>query len=382
LLGGWWRRRRVTASQHVALEGIDLEIAPGQAVALIGPNGSGKSTLLKLAGGILKPTDGAVEVDGRVTALIELGAGFHPEITGRENVLINGMLLGLDRKEIEQRLPAILDFAGIGDFIDQPVKTYSSGMYVRLGFAVAVAVDPDVLLIDEVLSVGDEAFTRRCLDRLARMRQAGVTMVLVSHDLDLVETFADRAIYLDAGRVRAEGEVKRVVARYRADVDGGAEKPSGDEVAVRVIEEGKRWGSGEVEILSVELVTDAGATRLIPTGTPCRVRIRYRADRAVEDCIVGLAWNRGDTTLVAGHNTDLDGLQPLRLEGEGELSCVYSSLDLAPGSYTVDAAVHTRGGRAYDYWCGALSLRVTAGAEWPGVWHPPHQWEWSDGAAE
>ena len=161
VLGSWWRRRRPTAEEHVALDGIDLDIERGEAVALIGPNGSGKSTLLKLAGGILQPTEGTVDVDGRVTALIELGAGFHPEITGRENVLFNGMLLGLDRREIEARLPEILDFAEIGDFIDQPVKTYSSGMYVRLGFAVAVAVEPDVLLIDEVLSVGDEAFTRR-----------------------------------------------------------------------------------------------------------------------------------------------------------------------------------------------------------------------------
>ncbi|HSN56864.1 MAG TPA: ABC transporter ATP-binding protein, partial [Candidatus Sulfomarinibacteraceae bacterium] len=205
VLQSWLRRRRAPLEEHVALDGVDLEVAPGEAVALIGPNGSGKSTLLKLAGGILRPTEGTVDVAGRVTALIELGAGFHPEISGRENVVINGMLLGLKRREIEARLPEVLDFAGIGRFIEQPVKTYSSGMYVRLGFAVAVAVDPDVLLIDEVLSVGDEAFTRRCLDRLARMRQAGVTMVLVSHDLDLVSAFADRAVYLRDGRVRAEG---------------------------------------------------------------------------------------------------------------------------------------------------------------------------------
>jgi ABC-type polysaccharide/polyol phosphate transport system ATPase subunit len=153
-------RRKAVSKEHVALDGIDLEIAPGEAVAVVGPNGSGKSTLLKLTGGILKPTAGTVEVNGRVTALIELGAGFHPEITGRENVLINGMLLGLQRSEIEARMQEIVDFADIGPFIDQPVKIYSSGMYVRLGFAVAVTAEPDVLLIDEVLAVGDEAFTR------------------------------------------------------------------------------------------------------------------------------------------------------------------------------------------------------------------------------
>lgn len=380
LLSNWWRRRQTREGVHLALDGIDLDIRPGEAVALVGPNGSGKSTLLKLAGGILRPTDGTVDVEGRVTALIELGAGFHPEITGRENVLINGMLLGLDRREVESRLPEILAFADIGDFIDQPVKTYSSGMYVRLGFAVAVAVEPDVLLIDEVLSVGDEAFTRRCLDRLARMRQAGVTMVLVSHDLDLVETFADRAVYLSQGRIRAEGAVEKVVGRYRSDVSGGALQPDEEDVsAIRVIEEGKRWGSGEVEILSVSLETPAGPTRLVPSGTPCSLRIRMRTPEKVEDAVVGVAWKASDETLVAGHNTDLDGRPLRRLEGEDEIRCSYEALDLAPGNYSVDVAVHTRGGRAYDYWCGALSLTVTAGAQWPGVWNPPHHWGWDDG---
>lgn len=377
VLGSWWRRRRPKAEEHVALDGIDLAIEPGEAVALIGPNGSGKSTLLKLAGGILQPTEGSVDVGGRVTALIELGAGFHPEITGLENVLINGMLLGLSRPEVEARLPEILDFAGIGDFIHQPVKTYSSGMYVRLGFAVAVAVEPDVLLIDEVLSVGDAAFTRRCLDRLARMRQAGVTMVLVSHDLDLVEAFADRAVYLRAGRVRAEGTVESVVARYRNDVAGVTEKPTeGETTAVHVIEEGRRWGSGEVEIVSAELTTDAGKTRLIPSGTPCRLQIRYRAHREVGDFVVGVAWHRADGTMVAGHNTELDGLVPQRLDGEGEIRCSYPALELAPGDYLIDVAVHTKDGVAYDYWCDALRLRVTSSIEWPGVWAPSHEWEW------
>ena len=169
--------------------------------------------------------DCSVAVDGRVTALIELGAGFHPEITGRENVVINGMLLGLSRREVEQRMAEIIAFAELGPFIDQPVKTYSSGMYVRLGFAVAVSVEPDILLIDEVLAVGDEVFTRRCLDRLARMRQRGVTMVLVSHDLELVTTFADRALYLERGRVAAAGPADAVVARYRSDAAGLAAPP-------------------------------------------------------------------------------------------------------------------------------------------------------------
>jgi len=379
LKGAFFRRRltriRGAAEEHVALDGIDLVVDPGEAVALIGPNGSGKSTFLKLAGGILQPTEGTVEVDGRVTALIELGAGFHPEITGRENVVINGMLLGLDRREIESKMPEIIEFADIGSFIDEPVKIYSSGMYVRLGFAVAVAADPDVLLIDEVLAVGDEAFTRRCLDRLARMRQRGVTMVLVSHDLELVTGFADRALYLDRGRVVAEGPTDSVVARYRSDVagdEGGGGATTSDADSA---EADRRWGNRDVEIVTVELIAGGTPQRLVANGSPCHLRIQYRVRRPVEDFVFGVAWHRADGAQVSGHNTELAGLVPRRLATDGEISCVYDSLQLAPGDYFVDVAVHARDGLAYDYWCDALRVKVTSAVEWPGVWAPPHRWE-------
>jgi lipopolysaccharide transport system ATP-binding protein len=182
LRGELWRLQQEHEGFE-ALHGVDLEVAPSETVAVIGPNGSGKSTLLKLVAGILRPTAGRVEVAGRVTALIELGAGFHPEISGRDNALVNGMMLGLTRAEVLRRLPGIIEFSGIGDFIDQPVKTYSSGMYVRLGFAVAVAVDPDVLVVDEILAVGDESFAHRCLDRIAQLQRQGTAILLVSHDL-------------------------------------------------------------------------------------------------------------------------------------------------------------------------------------------------------
>jgi ABC-type polysaccharide/polyol phosphate transport system ATPase subunit len=376
------RRSNSTSDQHVAVDGIDFEVAPGEAVALIGPNGSGKSTLLKLTGGILKPTSGTVEVDGRVTALIELGAGFHPEITGRENVVINGMLLGLGRREIEERMQEIVDFADIGPFIDQPVKIYSSGMYVRLGFAVAVAADPDILLIDEVLAVGDEAFTRRCLDRLARMRQRGVTMVLVSHDLELVTSFADRALYLDRGRIVAEGPADAVAARYRSDAAGDPGRDDQPPPA-RKIDDETRWGNGDVEIVGVELCVGEITSRLVVGGGPCSLRIRYSVNKPTEDFVFGVAWHRADGTQVSGHNTDLAGLVPRRLANDGEVSCEYDSLQLSPGEYLVDVAVHARNGLAYDYWCDALKVRVTSEVEWPGVWSPPHRWrstgpEWEE----
>jgi len=371
LLGGDLLRGGLTEGV-VALDRVDLEIARGEAVALVGPNGAGKSTLLKLVGGILAPTEGTVEVEGRVTALIELGAGFHPEITGRENVLINGMLLGMRREEIEARMEEIAAFAGIGEFFDLPVRTYSSGMYVRLGFAVAVAVDPDVLLVDEVLAVGDEAFTHRCLDRLARMRRDGVTMLLVSHDLDLVAQLADRAVYLDGGRVRMVGPAPAVVARYRSDV---AESEAAPREGVRVIEEGRRWGNGDVTIEEVTVTSEGRRASVIPWGAPCEVRIRYSVHRPVEDFVFGIAWHREGGPHAAGHNTQLDGARPVRLERDGEVRCLYPALELAPGRYTLDVAVHAADGLAYDYRCGVAAVTVTAPVPWPGVWAPPHRWE-------
>jgi len=361
--------------EFVAVDGVDLDVRAGGSVAVIGPNGSGKSTLLKLISGILQPSAGTVEVDGRVTALIELGAGFHPEITGRENVVINGMLLGLSREEIGCQMDEILDFAGIGDFIDQPVKTYSSGMHLRLGFAVAVAVQPDVLLIDEILAVGDAAFSRKCLDRLARMQRQGVTMVLVSHDLDLVRAFADRALYLRGGRVVAVGPSDAVVARYRNDVAGALVPGESPRPAVRVVEDGRRWGNGEVEILAVEVASGGAPRRVVPSGAECTVTVRYRVQRPVADFVFGIAWHAVDGTLVGGHNTALDGIRPLRLARDGEVRCVYASLQLAPADYLLDVAVHAEDGLAYDYWCQAASVRVTASAAYPGVWAPPHRWE-------
>jgi len=363
-----------TGGGFTALEDFNLDIAPGEALGIIGPNGSGKSTALKLITGILRPTKGSIEIDGRVTALIELGAGFHPDISGRENIIINGMLLGLSRKEVEARLDDIVRFAGVGDFIDQPIRTYSSGMLVRLGFSVAVAVDPDILLVDEVLAVGDESFTRRCLDRIARMRREGVTLIIVSHDLDLVSSLTDRAIYLREGRVVQDGPSDTVVARYRSDVaEGEQQKP--EDNRVRVVEEGRRWGTGDVEILDVSLSSGGVPLRVLPSGADATVHIRYAVKHPVEDFVFGIAWHRTDGTMVAGHNTWIDGIQPGKLAADGEVRCRYPRLDLAAGEYVLDVAIHAVDGLAYDYWCRVAKLSVTAPVDWPGIWAPPHRWE-------
>src|SRR4030095_4127216 len=207
-----------------ALTDVSFTVPRGAAYGIIGRNGSGKSTALKLVAGITKPTSGSVRVDGRVSALIELGAGFHPEISGRENVYINGIMLGLSKREVQERFDEIVDFAEIREFIDAPVKTYSSGMYMRLGFAVAIHVDPDILLVDEVLAVGDEGFTHKCLDKFAEFKRRGKTILLVTHSLNLVERFCDEALWLDGGRVRGAGDPKRVVSAYLTDVEKSEEK--------------------------------------------------------------------------------------------------------------------------------------------------------------
>src|SRR5579862_1692855 len=203
----------------LALNDVSFKVAKGSTFGVVGRNGSGKSTALKLVAGITKPTSGTVTVNGRVSALIELGAGFHPEISGRENVFINGIMLGLSRREITHRFDEIVGFAELQDFIDAPVKTYSSGMYMRLGFAVAINVDPDVLLVDEVLAVGDEGFTHKCLDKFAEFKRRNKTVLLVTHSLGLVERFCDEALWLDSGRVQAHGDPRRVIASYVTDVE-------------------------------------------------------------------------------------------------------------------------------------------------------------------
>lgn len=368
LHGELWRRRR-ERDGFLALADVDMEVRRGETFAVIGPNGSGKSTLLKLVAGILQPTTGSVEVDGRVTALIELGAGFHPEITGRENAIINGMMLGLTRQEIGAKLDDIIAFAGIGDFIDEPVKTYSSGMYVRLGFSVATAVEPDILVVDEILAVGDESFMHRCLDRIARMQRQGTAILLVSHDLSMVEHLARRGLYIRQGRPVISGATATVISRYRSDV---ASEESGDAAQQHV---GTRWGTGAVRIESVELLDAAGeAVRTLPSGEAAALKLVYRAHKPQTDFVFGFAIQAEDGTHVFGTNTDIDGFAGAHLFGRGEVVLELPSLQLAAGHYLVDAAVHSKAGLAYDYACEALSFMVTAPSPWAGPYAPAHRW--------
>lgn len=369
-----------------ALKGIDFEVHRGEAFGLIGGNGSGKSTLLKIIAGILRPTHGEIQVDGRVAALIELGAGFHPEISGRENVYINGAVLGLTRREIDQRYRSIVEFSGLEDFMEEPVKNYSSGMYVRLGFAVAVHTDPDVLLVDEVLAVGDEAFAHRCIRRIEEMLATGCTLLFVSHGLDLVEKLCDRVLWLDGGTPRLLGEPRRVIDAYRqqvAEEEGSAhrrEQERAEEDPVEEQGENSRWGSGAALVRGVRLLEAEKDTFVLESGAAVAVEIEVEAPEALDDFVFGIAITTPRGIECWGTNTDLLGFRSTRLEGVAKVRVELPELRLGPGEYALDVAVHSRDGAPYDYRKAVLHFTVTSSQRGVGVYFPRQRWTISGGA--
>ena len=400
LLGGSLTRDLSPEEVLTAVDHISLRVPRGATFGIIGRNGSGKSTLLKLVAGMTKPTSGEVLVDGRVSALIELGAGFHPEISGRENVYINGVMLGLTKREIARRFDEIVEFAELEDFIDAPVKTYSSGMYIRLGFAVAVHVDPDILIVDEVLAVGDEGFSLRCLDRFAELKRLGKTILLVTHGLATVERFCDEALWLDHGKMRAEGDPRRVVEAYLTDVGkaeeqqlsatdrktqdaahpGGEARPNADQPAIA--EEPPdmfsaapgRWGSGAVKIVDVVLEDADGPAHVFRSGERVAIRMRVSAPEPIADFVFGVSVFNVAGVCCYGTNTDIEELRSDTMTGDGEVVFVIDSLDLVEGTYKLDTAVHSRAGRSYDYHRLLYTFRVKSRIKDAGIYRPRHHW--------
>jgi ABC-type polysaccharide/polyol phosphate transport system ATPase subunit len=379
-----------------ALTDVSFRVPKGATYGVMGRNGSGKSTALKLVAGITKPTSGTVRVEGRISALIELGAGFHPEISGRENVFINGIMLGLTKREIQERFDEIVDFAELREFIDAPVKTYSSGMYMRLGFAVAINVNPDVLLVDEVLAVGDEGFTHKCLDKFAEFKRSNKTILLVTHSLNLIERFCDEALWLDGGRAMSYGDPKRVVGAYLTKVEEGEERllaetpakaveaadggapptdaPSDPTSNMLQTTEG-RWGSREVEITDVALLDRGGQPSFVfHSGDPLSVRVKLLAAQPVDDFVFGIGLFNADGVCCYGTNTFLEEMNPQRLTGEAEATLAIESLDLVEGTYKLDIAVHKIDGFPYDYHRLLYTFRVKSRINDVGIYRPRHQW--------
>jgi len=335
------------------LNGVSFSISPGEAVALIGANGAGKSTCLKLLAGIYSPTSGNVSTSGRIASLLDLGVGFHPELTGSENVMLNGALLGLSQGEMKALMPEIARFAMLERFMDTPVKTYSSGMFMRLGFALATSVDPDILLIDEVLAVGDAAFQERCYDRIRGFKRRGKTIVFVSHDPDAVKSLCERAVWLDSGAVRMDGESDAVLGEYLLSAGGNRR-------VERVSVSPREWGNREVFFERVSITGEGGVeTAVFRPGTPLTVRAEISGgkDRPVENVILGYSVHRPDGEVVLAGNNLEAGFPLLTVAGRVSAAITLRLTTLEPGNYILGVSLT---GNETDYhwqdYCYPLAL--------------------------
>ena len=314
-----------------ALREVDFEIQKGQTIGVIGPNGSGKSSTLGLVTGTIYPTTGYVKTHGRISSLLELGAGFHPDLTGRENVFLNAAILGIPREDIRKRMDHIIDFSNLQDFIDMPVRNYSSGMYVRLGFAVAVEMNPDILLIDEVLAVGDLAFQLKCLDRIRQFQRQGKTLMFVSHALQTVEEFCDEAFLIHHGCLIARGDPADVILQYiRAYMGEGGYLYT------------QEFGTREVEMTEVKLRNEHGEeTALFQSGRPLHVDIRYHAHKRIENPVFGYSLKTGNGFYVFGTNTQLQKQSIPTIEGEGTIRLTIDPLTLMQGNFFLSLSIHS-----------------------------------------
>ena len=346
---------RIPYEDFWALSDIELDIEEGETWGLLGHNGSGKSTLLKCINGILQPTTGRIEVRGRLAALLELGAGFHPDLTGRENVFLNASLLGLARREIERRFDEIVDFAELGQFIDNQVKFYSSGMYMRLGFAVAVNADPDILLVDEVLAVGDESFQRKCLDRVRLFQREGRTIVFVTHAPDLVRQICDKAVVLDHGREVAAGTPGEAIRSFREHLLRAGDRLELAQELAAVLDDDD-GGEGQVQedlspqerkrnfrarITGVRCEHPGASPHLMP-GEALSIRIAYEAAERIEDPNFGYAIYDIEGNLLSGNNTRILGTEIPHIDGPGEVVFSFPEIPLLDGTYFLTLAITSR----------------------------------------
>ena len=332
LKGAILQRSRGVYEDFWALKDITFDIPEGKTFGLMGHNGSGKSTLLKCIAKIRAPNSGSITARGRMAAMLEVGSGFHPELSGRENIFLNGAILGMSRKEIEAKFDDIVDFSGVGEFIDQPVKNYSSGMYVRLGFSVSIHVEPEILLVDEVLAVGDMEFQERCMDKFAEFREDGRTVVVVSHGLEQMRTFCDEVAWLDHGRLKEVGAAPEVIDKY-SDITHGAKKVKDGQ--------GTRFGSGEAQITRIELLDRTGRpVGSMRTGDEATIRLHYRCEETIEKPVFGCSIDTREGTFAWGlHGLD-DGFQPETIEpGEGTVDVSIPAMMLRPGAYLISGSI-------------------------------------------
>lgn len=366
-----------------ALREVTFRVEPGQMVGVIGHNGAGKSTLLRLVGGVGRPDEGTVSTDGRIGALLDLNVGFHPDLTGRENAFIGGVIAGLTRREVAQRLPAIIAFAGLEEFIDSPLRTYSTGMQMRLGFAVAIHTEPEILLIDEVLGVGDLAFQQRCLERVAALRHAGCAILFVSHDLYSVRTTCDEVVWLRAGRLVERGPAERVVTAYTEAASSETHRrtstippvmtPGGIELRARE----NRFGSFELVFTSIRLLSQTGhPVTTLTSGAPLKIEITYHAEQPIEAPIFAITLSNEDGTVLYDTSTINDGLHLPTITDSGGLVFSIDRLDLIGGRYLLSVGCYERDwSYAYDYHWQAYPITIESTGGEKGIIRLAHRWE-------
>ncbi|WP_082160110.1 ABC transporter ATP-binding protein [Actinobaculum suis] len=349
------RGRRSISKEFTALQDVSVNIPRGSTFALVGDNGSGKSTLLKCIAKILVPDNGEIAYDGKIAAMLEVGSGFHPELSGHDNIYLNGSILGMSRKEIDERYEDIVEFSGVRDFIDQPVKNYSSGMYVRLGFSVAIHTEPDILLVDEILAVGDAAFQEKCAKKFADLRARGKTVVVVSHSVPQLRTMADNAVWLEHGKVRMVGPAKVVLEEYSASTHENTRIDALGRV---------RWGSGDASVVDMQIL-DANKQRVdraVATGEKLYIRMFYNARKRIEKPVFGYSMEAIDGTYLWGNNTrDLEF--PIDyIEGRGVVDMEIPQLPLQPGQYLFHGSiVNTTTEHVYDYVREMAAISVKRG---------------------
>jgi ABC-type polysaccharide/polyol phosphate transport system ATPase subunit len=355
------RGKRASFDEFWALQDVTFDIPVGSTFGLIGENGSGKSTMLKCIAQILQPDSGSVKVNGRIAALLELGSGFHPELSGRENVYLNGSILGLGRKELERKFDEIVHFAGIEAFIDQPVKNYSSGMYVRLGFAIAINVDPDILLVDEVLAVGDASFQEKCMDKFAEYRENGKTVVIVSHAMGSLRSMCDRAIWLEHGHLIRQGKANDIVDSY---LDSTYQAKSHQPVELAEVTETTDaiTGTGEARVVSVELLDREGVRRdRFRTGDEVTIRMHYSCRQPIDHAAFGYALENSDGVYVWAHNTIDANFWIERMTGDGSVDLVIPALPLQPGTFDLTASVVNQNSHVFHLVRHCLRFHVDFG---------------------
>lgn len=392
-------KKRNTYRQHEVLKDISLTIHKGESVGLIGENGCGKSTLLKLMTKIYYPEKGSLQVNGRVSSLIELGAGFHPDLSGRENIYTNASIYGLSKHEIDQRLEEIIEFSELGEFIDSPVRTYSSGMYMRLAFSVAINVNAEILLIDEILAVGDTNFQAKCYKRLNRLKDQNVTIVIVTHDTSVVERFCNRAIWLKDGVIAHEGSPIITVDMYKkymndkqmeslrnaeaeadtnespADEEQNSESQEESEDSNEIDYSANRFGTKEVEILSAYFINNEGKkTNILKGGQKAQLFIEYKKHKQCRGYMFGLAFYSSDNVLLYGNNTNLDGIRLTDIPDRGVFTCEIEALNLLSGDYKLSVAVVDQNETPLDFIRHYSDFTVISDERSIGVMSVDHHW--------